>query len=147
MSTRTIVNRFTGAVIWTGEAENTRDALLKAFASGANLSHADLFDADLSHANLFGANLSHADLSHAKVEKVGACANRSDGYDFRLLLMADGSWRVLAGCRFFTIAEARTHWTTTRGGTTLGEESLALVDHLERMGRIAGWPVVESTGV
>jgi hypothetical protein len=35
--------------------------------------------------------------------------------------------------------KAREHWIKTRGGTPLGDESLALVDHLERMARIQGW--------
>ncbi|MGH6691902.1 MAG: hypothetical protein ACREF4_14630 [Gammaproteobacteria bacterium] len=44
-----------------------------------------------------------------------------------------------AGCRRFTLSEARAHWLQTRGGTRLGNESLALIDHLEGMALLAGW--------
>ena len=46
---------------------------------------------------------------------------------------------VRAGCRYFSIVDARKHWTETRKGTRLGDESQALVDHIERMAKIAGW--------
>ena len=70
-------------------------------------------------------------------------ATRSDGYTFLIAVTPDGP-RIIAGCRYFTFDEARAHWTETRGGTQLGEESLALVDHLERMAKICGFiePVV-----
>ena len=62
-------------------------------------------------------------------------ATRSDRYLFFLARHGSetGPFVILAGCRYFTFAEAREHWTKTRGGTLLGDESLALVDHLERM--------------
>jgi len=56
--TRTIVNRFTNAVIWSGEAETMRDAIHAALDERANLSGANLSEADLSRANLSEANLS-----------------------------------------------------------------------------------------
>ena len=65
---------------------------------------------------------------NARVYKPITSATRSDGYTFTLLRMKDKSWRVTAGCRFFTMDEGRAHWTTTRGGTTLGVESLAILD-------------------
>ena len=71
---------------------------------------------------------------------------RSDGYTFLIAPTPDGP-RIIAGCRYFTFDEARAHWTKTRGGTQLGEESLALVDHLERMAKIRGFmePVTGET--
>ena len=73
-------------------------------------------------------------------------ATRSDGYTFVVAPTAEGA-RIIAGCRYFTIAEARAHWTNTRGGTPLGEESLALVDFLERMAIIRGFidPTTETS--
>ena len=65
---------------------------------------------------------------NAWVSKPITTATRSDGYTFALLRMADKSWRVSAGCRFFTMEEGRAHWTATRGGTKLGVESLAILD-------------------
>lgn len=50
--TRKILNRFTGAVIWEGEAETAKDALYAAISAKANLSGATLSWADLSGATL-----------------------------------------------------------------------------------------------
>jgi hypothetical protein len=60
-------------------------------------------------------------------------ANRSDGYTFIIFRVTDNSLRIIAGCRFFTIEEAINHWTTTRGGTKLGNESIMIVNHLVNM--------------
>jgi hypothetical protein len=70
MSTIEIKDR-DGKVLWTGEADTLRTALIAAVASradlsGANLSRANLSGANLSGANLSGANLSRANLSGAK---------------------------------------------------------------------------------
>lgn len=65
-------------------------------------------------------------------------ARRSDGYEFALLPMLDGCVMVSAGCRLFTFAEARKHWQATRAGTQLGDETFAILDHLERMAKIRG---------
>ena len=34
--------------------------------------------------------------------------------------------------RRFTIDEAREHWTRTRGGTPLGDETTLILDYLEK---------------
>ena len=60
-------------------------------------------------------------------------ASRSDGYTFTIFIEQSGALKITAGCRFFTPDEARQHWRSTRGGTKLGDESLLIVDHLERM--------------
>ena len=60
---RQILNRWSGAVIWAGEAETVKDAIHAAFASDANLRGADLGGADLRDANLRGADLRGADLA------------------------------------------------------------------------------------
>ncbi len=65
-------------------------------------------------------------------------ATRTDGYTFLVAPTPQGP-RIIAGCRYFTFEHARAHWTGTRGGTRLGDESLALVDHLERMATICGF--------
>ena len=128
VSTRTILHRWTGAVIWSGEASNAKDALRQARVAGSNLRGSDLSGSDLRDSNLRGS----------KLRAAGEYASRSDGYEFRLFQLEDGTLRIMAGCRWFTLGEAREHWTAT-SGTRLGDESLALVDHLERMARIAGW--------
>lgn len=123
-----------------------RDANLRgADLSGADLSDANLRGADLrgaylSDANLSGADISGADLSDAYLSgaDISGAGNRSDGYEF-YYHVRDGAIWIKAGCRHFPISEARAHWTKTRGGTQLGEESLAMCDHAERMARILGW--------
>jgi hypothetical protein len=72
VSKRQIFHRWSGAVLWEGEADTIKDAIHAALKSGAdlsraNLSRADLSGADLSGANLYGANLYGADLSRANL--------------------------------------------------------------------------------
>ena len=56
--------------------------------------------------------------------------SRSDGYQF----VMGASRSIHAGCRVFvSLAEARTHFETTRGGTPLGTESLLLLDQIEAL--------------
>ena len=76
---------------------------------------------------------------NAWVEKPIICATRTDGYTFTCAKREKQPPVIIAGCRYFTFDEARKHWQSTRAGTPLGDESLALVDHLERMARIQGW--------
>ena len=70
MSIIKIKNR-TGAVLFSGEFETKKAAVVAAVKSGANLYGADLYGADLSGADLYGANLSRADLS-------GDCLSRAN---------------------------------------------------------------------
>ena len=111
--------------------------------SGSDLSGAHFFGANLSGANLSGSNLtgSHlfvADLSRAIVapgiELTGSLprrATRADGYEFFLWQTTVG-WRVRVGCRFFSMVEAVAHWTATRVGTPLGDESLDILAYFQR---------------
>ena len=89
-----------------------------------------LTGADLTDADLTGADLTDADLIDA--------GQRSDGYRF-IGQMRDGYLRILAGCRDFTLLEAREHWTKTRGGTPLGDETTARLDLIERLAILRGW--------
>ena len=39
---------------------------------------------------------------------------------------------IHAGCRVFdNMADARNHWSTTRGGTKLGDETMRILDYME----------------
>ena len=67
------------------------------------------------------------------------CATRTDGYTFVVTQCADKIPRIIAGCRYFTLDEAREHWKERAGPKNLRLESIALVDHLERMAVIQGW--------
>jgi hypothetical protein len=55
----------------------------------------------------------------------------------------------MAGCRYFTEEQAIAHWTETRGGTRLGDESLLIVSHLVAMAKLNGLdaPVVDEAAV
>ena len=74
---------------------------------------------------------------NARVSGVNLVATRSDGYTFLVAATPQGA-RILAGCRYFTLDEAVEHWTRTRGGTKLGDESLSIVAHLKRMAELNG---------
>ena len=77
---------------------------------GSNLRCADLSGTDLSRANLSDANLSGAYLSDADVvSRLIGRATRSDGYEFCLWKLQDGTERVVAGCQYLTLAEYRDH--------------------------------------
>ena len=78
----------------------------------ANLSMANLRGADLSMANLRMANLRGADLSGADLAEVRAIIDGGqDARGYRVLgWLRDGQLMLKAGCRNFTLAEARAHW-------------------------------------
>ena len=108
---------------------------------GADLNGAYLNGADLNGAHLRGADLSGADLNGADLgdEWIIQGPIRSDGYGFFLQkLKEDAEPMVNAGCRYLTIPEAREHWTETRAGTPLGDETFAILDFLERTAAIRG---------
>ena len=120
---------------------NLRGADLRgADLRGANLRGADLYGANLYGANLSGADLYGANLSGARniADRVIDGGIRSDGYRF-MLVLNNGERRVIAGCRNFTMPEARKHWQDTRGGTALGDETFLILDHMERMADLRGW--------
>ena len=75
---------------------------------------------------------------NARVETVNITATRTDGYTFLVAPTPDGP-RIIAGCRYFTFKEAEAHWKETRGGSRLGDESLAIVKHLETMAKLNGF--------
>ena len=111
--------------------------LSRANLTGADLTDADLSDADLSGACLRGADLTNAHLSRADLRGAYLIdgGQRSDGYRF-VGWIKDGALQIRAGCRSMSIADARAHWAETRGGTPLGDETLAILNHIETVARI-----------
>ena len=102
-------------------AADLRGAILEgakagAYLSGADLSGANLSGADLSGANLSGANLSGADLYGTNLSgAIGIICLGTDRHGYRFVGVAQTyGWRVLAGCRWFTVAEAKKHWRTNK---------------------------------
>ena len=138
-----VLSRFTGAVQFTAEIECDEGASVSvklglavrwAVKAGAYLAGAYLAGADLAGANLAGANLAGAYLARAYLIDGG---QRSDGYRF-VGSVKDGALMISAGCRYLAIADARKHWTATRGGTALGDETQAILDHIERVANVRG---------
>jgi uncharacterized protein YjbI with pentapeptide repeats len=132
-------------------ADLSRADLYQANLYHANLSGADLYRADLSHADLSGANLYHANLSgadlyHANLSDARRAEGTIDG-TFGILVFSGayfrwgyvdkttGSLRVEAGCRRFTLVEARAYWA----GKDDRREVLAALDYFESVMRIRGW--------
>ena len=144
-----VKNRFTGAVQFAADIDCADDAPLslklglairQAIKTGADLRDAYLRDADLGSADLGGADFGGADLGGADLGEQWIVQGpaRSDGYFFTLTSFKDEGVRVKAGCRNFSLAEAREHWGKTRQGTPLGDETFAILDCLEAMAKARG---------
>ena len=140
-----VLNRFTGAVQFTAEIECDEGASVSVKLGLAvrwavkarvrpNLAGAYLVGADLARANLAGAYLVGANL--ARVDLIDG-GQRSDGYRF-IGSIKDGVLMISAGCRYFALADARSHWSSSRGGTALGDETQAILDHIERVANVRG---------
>jgi len=117
------------------DANLTRASLIDADLYGANLTGADLTGAILTGARLTGANLTGARLDGADlygntVLRILRRATRSDGYEFFLWHCKEGFF-IKAGCRFFDMDAARQHWTATRAGTPLGDETQDILDFFD----------------
>jgi hypothetical protein len=105
----------------------TADIFLKAYADGKR---------DFGGANLSGADLSGAYLGG---QWIISGPTRSDGYVFFLMRITQyPEPHVIAGCRDFSMPEARKHWQDTRAGTALGDETFAILDCLEAMQKARG---------
>jgi hypothetical protein len=103
-----------------------------AYLSGANLSGAYLSGANLSGANLSGAYLSGAYLSGEKVKRLLASVQRiSDGYTFFLWQMEEGPPKIVAGCRFLTVADYAAHVANEYPDTDKARETLRILDYFD----------------
>ena len=106
--------------------------------TGANLEGANLDGASLIRANLTGADLHCAYFAHATVIDGG---QRRDGYRF-VAIRHDAGPMIAAGCHWFDMSSARTHWSDPRyRDRALGDENLAILDHIDRVARLRGWPM------
>jgi hypothetical protein len=117
---------------------NLRGAdLTGASLTGANLAGANLAGASLTGANLFGANLRGADLGVAtingnKLDRLLARAMRvSDGHEFFLFALQDGPPKIIAGCRWMTIADYRAHVAAKYPDTDKARETLNILNYFE----------------
>jgi len=109
--------------------------LTGAYLAGAYLAGADLYGANLSGANLARAYLAGAEIRGETVTRIVGQAVRltpGDQYTFTAFEMEAGGVKVLAGCRWFTIPEFRAHVAKEYPGTDKAEETLAILDFIER---------------
>jgi len=152
-----VLNRFSGEIQFTAKIDCSKSELnsLKlglavkwAIKNSANLSDANLGGAALGGANLGGANLGGANLRGANLRGAANINNiiidgglRSDGYRFLLTRRKKGGWRVEAGCRDFTVADAKKHWDETRPkGQPLGDETRLIIKHMLALAKLRNWP-------
>jgi len=104
----------------------------------ANLIYANLSSADLRYANLRYANLRDADLRSADLRSAENFyllpVQDPRGYLFASAMLTPGGWRIIAGCRFFSVEEAREHWGESYAGERwIGDMYLYACDWLEMM--------------
>ena len=102
-----IKNRWTGAVLYSGEHADVKGAIEAAVKADANMARAYLADADLSGANLSGANLSGAKVGVGDDEaalvglrpivQIGPIGSRSDW--LLVFWCGDAGVRISVGCQ------------------------------------------------
>lgn len=87
---------------------------------GSDLRHADLSGADLIHANLTGVDLRYsylcdANFKGANLEDANLSVNKTVAYlcsgKDQMTLIKGPVAMIHCGCRWFTLAEAREHWS------------------------------------
>ena len=105
-----ILNRWTNACIWEGEAETIKDAVAKAIASRANLRGCDLRGCDLSESDLRGCDLSGCNLRGCNLRGIGKIkAIRVMTGLYRYVIFAivaeDGEPWVRMGCQWRSVTE------------------------------------------
>jgi hypothetical protein len=99
---------------WLSNTSGTRADLRGADLNRAYLNRAYLSGAYLRGANLRGANLIDANLIDADlIGATGILCAGTDPRGYRFVgVRHDSGTMILAGCRWFTVAEAVAHWST-----------------------------------
>lgn len=136
-----IKNRWTGSTQFTAEIDCPEDAAID-IKVGLAVKWGVKNGASLVRANLDGASLVGA--SHI-ADRVIDGGIRSDGYRFLLTRTEPGEFRIKAGCRNFTVTEAKAHWNERRPkGEPLGDETRLIIKHMLAMARLRNWkPLAE----
>jgi len=117
--------------------------LTRAHLYGADLTGAHLYGANLSWANLTGADLTRAHLSGADLTGATGIIRIGpiDGWEMYAVQRSGGP-RIKAGCRWFTVGEARGWWGKGGGHGNAPEHGplmLAGVEALLTLARAHGW--------
>ena len=128
------IKRIDGTVAYESQsATSLKEAAEEAVRQGVPLAGANCSGADFSRANFYGANFYGAE----GILHVGPV----DGWDMYAVRWDDGP-RIKAGCRWFTVSEAREWWG--KGGEPgnkpeHGPLMLAGVEALVALARAHGW--------
>jgi len=113
-------------------ANLTEARLVGADLTGANLTQASLTKANLTWADLADANLAGANVRGEMVTRVIARLNREiDPYSFVAFALQAGGVKVLAGCRWLTVAEYRAHVAADYPETDKATETARILDYIE----------------
>ena len=118
-------------------------AAAKAHEAGANLAGAylagaNLAGANLARADLAGANLAGATIKDDKIKRVIARITRLDGYEFIAFELEAGGLKIMAGCRWFALAEYVAHVAAEYPDTDKATETLLILDFCEDRARHMG---------
>jgi hypothetical protein len=96
---------------------------------GSDLRWSDLSGSDLSGSNLRWSDLRGSDLSGSK----GFYLLTQTDHGYMVYGTWRGEWRIIAGCRDFSISEARSHWGSPKYHIqSSGSRIVALLDWLEK---------------
>ena len=132
-----ILHRYTGAVLFEGEAGmTTRQMLEKATTAKADLGGANLYGADLYGANLYGANLRGANLGGADLRGANLYGANLYGVDLRGADLGDSKFPIqILGHRHFL-------QTTADGKLQIGCHTHTLdrwIKNAEKIGEVEGY--------
>ena len=148
------IKRIDGTVAYESQsATSLKEAVAEAVRQGVSLAGANCSEADFSGANFPGADVYKADFSGAdfyKADFSGANfygvegilhVGPVDGWDMYAVRWDDGP-RIKAGCRWFTVSEAREWWG--KGGAAgnkpeHGPLMLAGLEALLALAKDHGW--------
>ena len=143
------IKRIDGTVAYESQsATSLKEAAEEAVRQGVSLALANFSGADFYKANFSGANFSGADFSRANFYGANFYGAEGilhvgpvDGWDMYAVRWDDGP-RIKAGCRWFTVSEAREWWG--KGGEPgnkpeHGPLMLAGVEALVALARAHGW--------
>ena len=122
-----IKHRFNGAVLFEGDFESLKLAVVAAVKGGADLGGANLGDAYLGGADLGGAS---------GIIALGAPA----GWHGHAWLR-DGFLSIRIGCREFRYAEAMAYWNNHPGGRETRLEQLAATEYARQIALARCWRI------
>lgn len=138
------IMRTTGTVAYVAErATSAREAVEAAVRDRTNLSGADFTGADFSGVHFTGVDFTGADFTGAiGIIRMGPI----DGWEMFAVRWPDGP-RIKAGCRWFTVNEAREWWEKGGGPGNTPEHGplmLAGLDALVALAREHEWEMGEA---